>query len=367
MKMVADFQNVFNIQVEVVTLDRSDDPWIGDFPARVHALGPVHGTYGLSPKLVNWLKSNLPNFDLAVVNGVWTYVTFAVREASLSCSTPYVLFTDGMLDPWFARYKLKHLKKCIYWKLFEHKVVRDAAAVFFTSEHERTGARSAFTPYRAREIVTPYGTQDPLKDLGNHKRTFENNYPQLKGTRYLLFLSRLHEKKGVDILLKVFSDVCKDFPDVNLVLAGPVAESFKARLEEITESLPQEVNGRIIKLGLIKGADKWGALACAEAMILPSHQENFARVVAESLSCSTPVLITNRVNIWEAIERHGAGVVETDTDEGVRKMLLHWLTLPAEDRLDARSKARQCFEHNFDANNTFARYLESLDSIVIKP
>lgn len=366
-RMVAEFQERFPINVEAVSLDPPESPWIAAFPARVHALGPVRGTFGYSAKLDNWLKENLNSYDVAVVNGVWTYMSNAVRKASKICGSPYVLFTHGMLDPWFAKYKLKHLRKCVYWSLFEHKVLKDAQAVFFTSEHERTGARIAFSPYAAKEIVTPYGTVDPQLDLVSIEQQMRAQFPELAGRRYLLFLSRLHEKKGVDLLIRAFDRICADTDAVDLVLAGPVAETFQNPLKCLLDQLSPAVRGRIILPGMIPKERKWPLLANADALVLPSHQENFARVVSEALSCHTPVLISNKVNIWETIRDHDAGVVDEDDLEGTHRMLRTWLALSAEQRTRHREFARNCYDKNFDAVKNFSVYLESLRNLISQP
>lgn len=362
-KMVAEFQNTFAIDVEVVTLDSPQSEWISTFPAPIHALGPVNDTYGYSAKLEHWLRANLTRFDIAVANGVWTFTSRAVRAAALECKRPYVLFTHGMLDPWFARYRLKHLKKCIYWKLFEHKVLQDADAVFFTSQHERDRARVAFRPYQAREIVTAYGTVDPGPTLPESNDTFLKGYPDLRDKRFLLFLSRLHEKKGVDLLIQAFCDVARESAELSLVLAGPASEQFLPKLNAALQSVPPDVRNRIIRIEMLRGAEKWGAISACEALVLPSHQENFARVVSEALSCSTPALITNKVNIWNIVQEGQAGLVENDDREGVCSLLRKWLALNGETRSAMRRNARRVYEEHFDATSNFRLYLDNLIEI----
>src|SRR5207237_3258969 len=97
----------------------------------------------------------------------------------------------------------KHLKKWLCWPWAEYRVLRDAAAVIFTSEEERLQARRSFWLYRAREKVSPLGVEaSPI--LPNAKSEFLSRYPQLLSTRNFLFLGRLHPKKGCDFLLDAF-------------------------------------------------------------------------------------------------------------------------------------------------------------------
>jgi glycosyltransferase involved in cell wall biosynthesis len=98
---------------------------------------------------------------------------------------------------------------------------------------------------------------------------------------------------------------------------------------------------------MLTGDIKWGAYQVADCFILPSHQENFGIVVAEALSTGTPVLITNKVNIWREIDAAKAGIVDNDDVEGITKLLNHWFKLTAEEKRDMANKAKICYQNNF--------------------
>src|SRR5690349_224373 len=102
--------------VEVACLDAPNTPGVGDFPGKVHALGPSSGSYGYSPRFVPWVKAAQARFDVVLVHGIWQFNSFGVWLALRDTGRPYVVFPHGMLDPWFKRnYPLKHLKKWLYW------------------------------------------------------------------------------------------------------------------------------------------------------------------------------------------------------------------------------------------------------------
>src|SRR5579862_7846469 len=148
--------------IEVASLDRPDAPFLKESPVLVHPLGPSTLHYAFSSRFLPWLHANRSRYDAVVVNGIWQYHSFGTWRALRNSSTPYVLFTHGMLDPWFKRkYPLKHLKKWMYWPWAEYRVLRDAEAVLFTCEEERKLARSSFWMYRCNEIVVNYGTARP--------------------------------------------------------------------------------------------------------------------------------------------------------------------------------------------------------------
>lgn len=334
-------------QVETVSLDAPTDAWVRSCPIPVHALGPGRGSYGFAPRFSRWIRERHAQYDAVIVHGLWQYSSFGVWRALRGTPTPYFVFPHGMLDPWFKRtYPLKHMKKLLYWPWAEYRVLRDAAAVLFTSEEERRSARESFSLYRCNEVVVNYGTAAPELDLAEAREDFFNSFPQLRGRRFLLFLGRLHEKKGCDLLIEAFVAMRKAAGDQvpDLVLAGPCAD---AGYREHLARLASSASG-ITFTGMLAGQRKWGAFSAAEAFILPSHQENFGIAVAEALACGTPVLISNKVNIWREIGASEAGYVENDDLAGTARLIDRWVQTAPDVRTAMKENARQCFVRNFE-------------------
>jgi glycosyltransferase involved in cell wall biosynthesis len=338
--------------IELVCLDKPDEGFLKGIACPVHALGQSFlGKYGFSPRLWRWLKSNAHRFDAIVMNGIWTFPGVAVRFAARRAQRPYGIFTHGALDPWFNRkYPLKHLKKLLYWPL-QHAVLHDAKAVFFTAQAERDLARTSFRPSNWKSVVVPYGINDPERgrgDPGEQIAAFYRKIPELRGRPYLLFLGRIHEKKGCDILLQAFSKAAASVPEAHLVIAGPDQEGRQEKLRRMAGTLG--IAARVHWPGLFGGEIKWGAIRACDAFVLPSHQENFGIAVVESLAVGRPVLISNQVNIWPEIESDGAGLVEDDTAAGVERLLRRWFDLAVAER-DAMSRlARSSFLARFAMN-----------------
>ena len=137
-----------------------------------------------------------------------------------------------MLDPWFKHtYPLKHLKKWLYWPWAEYRVLRDAQAVLFTSEDERLLARESFWFYQAREAVVAYGTRTPPDDAETLRTHFYAVHPELHGKTLLLFMSRIQEKKGCDLLIEAFAKVAGQDPNLHLLMAGPDQTGWIAKLQ----------------------------------------------------------------------------------------------------------------------------------------
>jgi glycosyltransferase involved in cell wall biosynthesis len=343
--------------VEVVTLDDPGAGFLKEFPLIVHALGPSPRGYGYNGKLVPWLRSNARAFDAIVINGLWQYHSFGAWRVLHKIGVPYYIFTHGMLDPWFKRtYPFKHIKKWLYWPWAEYRVLRDARAVLFTSEEERLQARQSFWLYRATEQVVAYGTSAPPDNSAELREKFFTTHPELRGQRTLLFLGRIHEKKGCDLLIRAFANVAAAESNLHLTIAGPDQTGWANRLKEIARDLG--VSDRISWPGMLRDEAKWGAFYCAEAFVLPSHQENFGIAVAEALGCGVPVLVSDKVNIWREIKLGGAGLVASDTLQGTTDMLREWLSLTAGERQLMGQRARELFRSRFTVDAMATSLLE---------
>ena len=338
------------VHVEVVCLDDPHSPFLLDFPCKVHALGQSYlGRYAFSPRLWRWLRTNARRYDAIVMNGIWTFPGLSLYCITRRTRTRYGVFTHGALDPWFnRRYPLKHLKKMLYWPV-QYAVLRNARAVFFTTETERDLARTSFRPSAWNSIVIPYGIRDPEADGGDARQQTEalyGRFPGLRERRFLLFLGRIHEKKGCDLLLEAFARNAGTAPDLDLVIAGPDQAGMREKLE--TRAGELGVSGRIHWTGMIGGELKWGALRACEAFVLPSHQENFGISVVEALAVGRPVLISNQVNIWRQIIEERVGFVEEDTLTGTLGLLRRWVELEPGEREEMAARARGCFLSRFN-------------------
>ena len=353
---------------DIVSLDAPDAAWLQDVPLPVRALGPGCSSYGYAPKLASWLRENRKSYDVVVVNGLWQYVGFAVRRALVGTGTPYVVFPHGMLDPWFKHtYPLKHVKKAFYWPMGEYRVLRDARAVIFTSDEERRLARQSFRPYRCREAVSHLGTAVRSGDAMRQRAAFHSSIPGVAGKRLLLFLGRLHEKKGCDLLLRAFAQVrseCGQDGKLHLVMAGPSANpSYLSRLKAMAAGLFPNEEPPISWTGMLAGDAKWGAYHAADIFLLPSHQENFGFSVVEALSCRLPVLISNKVNIWREIQEDGAGLVEEDSLDGTVNLMRRWYSVEAGSRDAMRASALSCFLSRFESERAAVHLIELLQEV----
>jgi glycosyltransferase involved in cell wall biosynthesis len=351
-------------QVEIASLDPPDAPYLNQNSLPVHALGPTQLGYSFSTRFIPWLRANRAHYDAVIVNGIWQFHSFGVWRALHNSSTPYVLFTHGMLDPWFKKqYPLKHLKKWMYWPWADYRVLRDARAVLFTCEEERRLARTSFWLYRCNEVVVNFGTAKSKGDPKQEMQEFFAKYPELQGKQLVLFMGRIHPKKGCDLLIEAFAKVLHGQPAWHLVMAGPDQVGWQKKLMDQAEQLG--IASRITWTGIIDGTVKWGALRAAELFALPSHQENFGIAVAEALAAGVPTLISTRVNIWREIESDRAGLVSEDTLEGTCELLRSYSQMFAGERQAMRQAAVRCFEQRFEIQKAAETLQEVLDRVTV--
>lgn len=343
---------------EVLCLDPAGAPWLADFGRTAYALGnPRPQGNGLfarfkrwanyTPQARDWALQHVHDYDVVVVNSLWNYATRMARLALVGSGVPYVVYPHGMLDPWFRkRYPLKHAAKQLLWWFNEGVLLRHADRVMFTCEQERLLARTTFFPYRVTEHVVAYGAGAPPPAQPGDEAAFRAMVPTLGDRRYLLFLSRIHEKKGCDLLIEAFARQAGRDPGLDLVIAGPDQVGLRASLEAAARRLG--VAERIHWPGMVKGSAKYGALRGAQAFILPSHQENFGIAVAEALACRCPVLISDQVNIWREIVDGQAGLVAPDTADGTESLIARFLDLSDAQRAAMGERAAAVFAERFD-------------------
>jgi glycosyltransferase involved in cell wall biosynthesis len=376
----------FDVENEVASLDADSESFIASDSFVTHTLGPSRGPWAYSALLSPWLALNLARYDVVIIHGLWLFHGFAVRKAlnalrhQLNSLPRCYVMPHGMLDPYFQLdpdRRIKALRNWLYWKLIEHKVVNQADNLLFTCEEERLLAREPFRPYHPpKESVVGLGVEEPPTQSEAMQQAFHQACPEVKGQPYLLFLSRIHPKKGVDLLIRAYAELARSFlsnlqSTINnpqslfpsLVIAGPLDSAYAADMQALAEQLlPSSLKTENCKLvpsilfpGMLRGDSKWGAFYGCQAFVLPSHQENFGIAVVEALACGKPVLISNKVNIWREIDSEQAGLVAKDSEDGIKEMIEQFLT----EKVTFRNPA-SCFQKYFTVLEAASKLVSAL-------
>jgi glycosyltransferase involved in cell wall biosynthesis len=342
-------------------------------------LGPSNNKWSYTKKLKPWLEEHLLEYDVVLVHGLWLYNSYAVfkaikklRSVSLKKGNKvprFYIMPHGMLDPYFQttkERKWKSIRNYIYWYLIEKKVIGEADGLLFTCEEEMRLASLTFKQYNPKSTFNVgYGINEPPMFNIQFKIALENICSEIIGKKYFLFLSRIHSKKGVDILLYAYlkfanSLITKNTSFPILVIAGPGLDTdYGKSILNIVNS-NQTLKNNVVFSGMIQGDAKWGALYGCEAFILPSHQENFGIAVVEAMACNKPVLISNKVNIWREIENANAGIVEEDTLAGTSQIFNKWEKLSSNEQIEMGKNSFKLYEEKFTAIVTSKKFVEVL-------
>jgi glycosyltransferase involved in cell wall biosynthesis len=347
------------VEADVLTLVSPEKGWDENWPVPLKVLGGTFSRYCYTRALAPWLRENHTQYAAVIVHGVWRYPSWGAQRVLDGTGTPYFLFTHGMLDPWFEKaYPGKHLKKATWWRIREHRALRDARAVLFTSQAEMELSPKSFRPYQCRGVVTGLGVAPPPAPTPDQLTAFYARFPHLRSTRNVLFLGRIHKKKGCDLLIRAFGEAASQDPALRLVIAGDDEEGKRPDLEKIAFSLG--VADRITWAGHLDGDAKWGAFRAAEVFVLPSHSENYGIALVEALACGVPVLITDKVNTWQEVADCRAGLVAEDTFEGALSLLRNWLALTTEEQERMRLNAFSCYQQRFEPDGFAERFIEFL-------
>ncbi len=249
-----------------------------------------------SPGLSRRLRQSVGGFDAVHVHAVYVFPPLAAARAAARCHVPYVLAPRGMLIREAINRKSRWIKTA-WINCFERKSLERAAAIHVTAEMEATELGWLGLPMRHVACI-PNGVQFPRDDQPLPVGPYSDLPP-----RFVLFLSRINWKKGLDRLIAAWRFV----PDTVLVIAGNDEEGYQAKLLQQVRELG--LSDRVIFLGPVEDAHKWALFNRAQLFVLPSYSENFGNVVAEAMSMGCPVAVTPEVGIADLVESVGAGIV----------------------------------------------------------
>ncbi|MCC5838584.1 MAG: glycosyltransferase [Opitutales bacterium] len=369
-RTLADALKAYGYVSEAVSVDAPDAPFLStgrppDLP--IHAVGPGRFGWAYHRNLKMWLETDGRGYDIWIIHGLWLYPSAAALRTAAARTRKVFIFPHGMLDPWFQSWKrrpTKTLRNTLYWHLLESGTVRRADGLLFTCAEERRLASTTFARYRPqRAEVVGLGNADVPAAGESPLSAFLRHCPAVEGQRYLLFLGRIHPKKGLPLLLEGWARAIREAPagePLHLVIAGPGADSAHGlEMQALAGRILPE--GTVHFPGMLSGSAKWAALRGADAFVLFSHQENFGIAVVEALASGTPVLLSTQVNIWREVVDGGGGLAAMNDREGATKCLQSWFSLNAAQRETARAHARATYLATFSADAA-ARRLDQVFS-----
>ncbi len=302
-------------------------------------------SFKYSRPLSAWLRSNIQNFGLAHIHAVFNHSSVATAHVCQKSGVPYVIRPLGTLDPWSMTQK--SLRKRLFWQISGKGIMENAAAVHYTSEAEKLSTESSLGLDHGK--VIPLGVEASSNPNGKLAR-----HP------YVLVLSRLHPKKGLDVLVDAFMSLVQkpQFAEWRLVIAGDGPVEYVSMLKEKARASSQ-----ISFTGWLEGDEKNAVLSGASLLVLPSRQENFGLCVMEALAQSVPVLVSPNVNLADAIAAANAGWITPLDKTALVEMLGE--ALADRDELTRRGRAGWQVSQKYSWENS-ARELVDLYRVVIQ-
>lgn len=274
------------------------------------------------------------------VHNSWNYIPFLAYTVCKMKSIPLVVSVRGSMYPWSL--KQSKWKKKISWIMFQRKVLESASFVHVTEPNEMKAVRAL-------------GVKNSIALIPNGIEVFERDVEQQEETsiqiqlnenrRYMLFMSRIHPKKGLDLLFDAWVPLANKYADWDLLLAGPVEDKayFKLIVDKVGKGALRD---RVHFLGAIEGREKRSIFKISELFVLPSHTENFGIVIAEALNNGLPVITTNGTP-WKEIEDYDCGWYIAPSVSGLNMALREAFELSTEN-LATKGKRSSKFIRNYD-------------------
>ncbi len=312
--------------------------------------------YTASWPLATWLRQHVAEYDVVHVHGLFSWAAIPAAFWSRRRNVPFVVRPLGTLNRWGMQNRRPGLKK---WslRLVESRILANAAAVHYTSEQEQREAESLGVRTAMPAIIpNPVAVPDAAPT-----GEFCRKHPQLIGHPLVLFLSRVDEKKGLNLLLSAFSRVLLTVPDAKLVIAGDGPADFVARMKQ--QSVTLALEGAVLWAGFVAGADKDALLADADLFVLPSYSENFGIAVAEAMAAGLPVVVSDQVAIHTDVTVAGAGLVTKCDADALGHAITHLLMNPERRAAMGRAGAA-CAERKYSPSSVAKQVVRLYEDIV---
>jgi glycosyltransferase involved in cell wall biosynthesis len=327
--------------------------------------------------------------DVVHDHGLWMWPNAYAREAAVAVGKPLVISPRGMLEPWSLN--RSKLRKAFAWWLFEKNNLQSAMLFHATAASEETSIRNIVSrrlrrmsadsclggdtrersgaprsnDHGVRVVVAPNGVDLPDLSRRPPRSILEEKFPRLKGRPWVVFMSRLHPKKGLNVLLRAWAKQRHETTPRDgrnmLVLAGSDLIGYRKAVE--TMVLELGVSDSVVLTGELLGESKDCLLANAEVFVLPSYSENFGTVVAEAMSWGRPVIASTGTP-WKEVVEVGAGWWVKPEEEAVCLALEEAISTTQEELKVIGARGRALVAERYGWTMPAARLVEAYEDIL---
>lgn len=297
--------------VTVATWDNTDVPDTWGQPGQPkHAMiAAPKPRGGLTQAGASQLRAEISSADVVHLHTPWEPINRTVGSLCATLGTPYVLSVHGMLDDWSMAQR--GLKKRLYLALAGRKLLERAAFVHCTAGAELDQSK-VWYPRGTGRVVPLVFDIEPYRDRPGPELACKA-FGIDADTPTVLFLSRIHVKKGVHVLVKAAAHLRNAGVECQTLIAGTGDETYEAAIRSQIDAM--NLSDRVRLLGMVRGAEKVSLYEAADVFALPTSQENFGFVLPEALACGTPAVTTKGVDIWPELEGSGSTLIVDQTHE----------------------------------------------------
>lgn len=293
-----------------------------------------HPHLGRSPEMLKGLKVACKTADIAHVNGLWQFPDVYPLWASRGTKCKLVVQPHGTLSK--AAMKYSRLIKFVFGHLFQYEVLRKADMFVATSQEEYEDIRRL--GYRQPVVVLPNGVDLPSMNLSVEAKS---------DRRRMFFLSRIHPKKNVEMLIRCWAKLESRFPNWDLSIVGPDKNNpYADQMKELAAKLSCQ---RVKFEGELNGDAKYRFMAESDCEVLPTHSENFGMVVAEALACGTPVICSHGAP-WEGLMTNKCGWWVPTEEVSLESAMCEAMSLNDATRQEMGARGREWMKRDFDWN-----------------
>lgn len=317
--------------------------------------------YKFSLDLLKWLKIHGREFDIAHIHALFSPVSSAAAMVCRQQKLPYILRPLGTLDPADLQ-KKKQLKR-LYVEIIERRNLAKAAAIHFTSEQEaKISARFGVS---IRDLVIPLGVIPPHSLPQNSKSSVSNRLGISEDVPWVLFMSRLDPKKGLNLLIPALERLLESGYKFHFILSGasPQDPDYEQKIKDKIANSPLKLHTTVT--GFVTGELKTSLLQAADLFVLPSYYENFGIAVAEAMVAGKPVIISDQVHIWEQVRDSESGWVGTTDVESLVGLLQEALENPQECQHRGVNAQKYALE-NFSWDAIARQMIQAYNQLTVK-
>ena len=307
-----------------------------------------------------WVIKNWKKYDLFLIDGIWEFSTIIAR---IFFRKKYFVFLHGQIDPYFSLEFFKKIKKKIYWYFIEKKNLINSKFVILSGNTEKKMFNNTFVdtnniPYK----TINYGiTNFKFVNLKKTKKRINKKYQNILDKKYLLFIGRIHPKKGCDVLIKSLDKL--DLPDdYYIIFAGFLSNNNSYENYILNLIKKSRYANRILCLPFQDRDNKFALIKFSKCTVLPSRGENFGISVVETLMMSRVAILTDKVGIHQIVKKENSGIITKCNSYSLSKSLEFFFKMSYKNKVRLEKNAKNCYQTKFSINTT----INDLEKIILK-